>query len=238
MFKRINALRELNSAQSRLLKGQDILDQVKAILEADSIIEDRIVTTLNSGKNHESNNFDIDLLESGRIYHIEAIKQTCIEYRLRFLDTRLFKNEIPREAIQEIKFLEKAHNTELKGFRIMAPSKLFKLENADDPVLFVPIGNDYYYLIHKWGNDLHPLRKWVMKPFKNVVNMVFTLFIISILSTNVLIETRYGSGLSGGEMMIVFLFVFKSYVAITLYYGFALGKNFSNVSWDSKYFNA
>lgn len=238
MIKRINALDELELVQSKLLKGADILEQVRAILDKDSEIENRIIENLNSGNDQSANNLDIDQLESGRIFHLEAIKNTCIEYRLRFLDTRLFKNEIPREAIQEIKALEKAHNTQLKGYKIMAPAKLFKLENADDPVLFVPIGNDYYYMIHKWGNDLHPLRKWIMKPFKNIVNLVFTLFIISILSTNLLIETRYGSRLSGGEMMIVFLFVFKSFVAIVLYYGIALGKNFSNVIWDSKYFNA
>lgn len=238
MIKRINALDELQLAQSKLLKGQDILEQVKAVLDEDGEIENRIISTLNSGENRSFNNFDVDLLESGRIFHIESIKNTCIEYRLRFLDTKLFKNEIPREAIQEIKALEKAHGTEFRGYKIMAPAKLFKLENADDPVLFVPLGNDYYYLIHKWGNDLHPLRKWIMKPFKNIVNMVLTLFIISILFTNLLIDTRYGSKLSGGEMMIIFLFVFKSFVAIAIYYGIALGKNFSNVIWDSKYFNA
>ncbi|WP_395062778.1 hypothetical protein [Flavobacterium sp.] len=36
----------------------------------------------------------------------------------------------------------------------MAPSKAFNLKKYDDPLLFAPIGNDYYYLIHKWGNDL------------------------------------------------------------------------------------
>ena len=77
-----------------------------------------------------------------------------------------------------------------------------------------------------------------MKPFKNVVNMLLTLFILSILSTNLIVEGRYGASLSGGEMMIIFLFVFKSFVAMVLYYGFALGKNFSNVVWNSKYFNA
>ena len=38
----------------------------------------------------------------------------------------------------------------------MAPSALFRLEKTDDPLLFVPLGNNYYYLVHKWGNDLHP----------------------------------------------------------------------------------
>ena len=141
MIKRINALKELQSVQSKLLRGQDILEQVRSILEEDSKTEDRIQDTLNSGRHQDNNNLNIDILESGRIYHIESIKRICIDYRLRFLDSRLFKNEIPKEAISEIKSLEKAHQTELKGFKIMAPSKLFKLENADDPVLFVPLNN-------------------------------------------------------------------------------------------------
>lgn len=238
MFKPVNALKELRSVQAKLTKEPDILAQVKAIFEKEDAKEERIIQTLGSNSNKNSNRFDLDLLETDRIFHIEAIKSICIEYRLRFLDTRLFKNKIPQEAINEIKNLERAHNTELEGFKIMAPSKLFKLENADDPVLFVPIGNDYYYMIHKWGNDLHPLRKWIMKPFKNVVNLVFTLFILSILFTNAIVDGKYGGKLSGGEMMITFLFVFKSVVGICLYYGIALGKNFNNVIWDSKYFNA
>ncbi|MBT8286685.1 MAG: hypothetical protein HKN00_06095 [Flavobacteriaceae bacterium] len=238
MFKRIDAVKKLRQKQSRLFKGADILGQVRSILDQDQLKEDRIQNALQGGGDEISNTFDLDQLDSDRIYHIDSIKEICIDYRLRFLNSKLFKNAIPREAIQEIKALEKAHDIEIKGFKIMAPSKLFRLENADDPVLFAPIGNGYYYLIHKWGNDMHPLRKWIMKPFKNIVNMVFTLFIISILSTNLVIEGRYGATLSGSEMMIIFLFVFKSFVAIVLYYGFALGKNFSNVVWDSKYFNA
>ena len=42
----------------------------------------------------------------------------------------------------------------------MAPSKLFELENYDDPLLFASLGDGYYYLIHKWGNDLSFLEKY------------------------------------------------------------------------------
>lgn len=238
MFKPVNALEKLEAAQLKLTGGKSILDEVKAILEADDRHQERVETELSSGSNFDSNDFDIDQLESHRIFHIDAIKDICIDYRLRFLNTKMFKNKIPQEALNEIKALEKAHDTQLKGFKIMAPAKLFKLENADDPVLFAPIGNNYYYLIHKWGNDLHPMRKWLMKPFKNVVNLLITMFIMSILFTNLIVDGKYGGKLSGGEMMITFLFVFKSVVAIVIYYGFALGKNFSNVIWDSKYFNA
>ena len=43
--------------------------------------------------------------------------------------------------------------------KMMAPSKLFELENYDDPLMFVNLGNNYYYLIHKWGNDMSFFRK-------------------------------------------------------------------------------
>ena len=116
------------------------------------------------------NKFTFDLLDTDKIYHIDQIKEICIDYRLRFLDSKFFKGEIPQEGISRIKALEKAHNIEIKGFKIIAPSKLFRLEDKDDPLLFAPIGNQYFYLIHRWGNDLHPLRKaFLFQTFKNII---------------------------------------------------------------------
>ena len=89
------------------------------------------------------NNFDLDKLESNRVYHISQIKKTCIDFRLRFLDATLFKGGFPVEAVTQIKSIEDTHNTVLSDLKIMAPSKLFKLENADDPLLFAPMGNGY-----------------------------------------------------------------------------------------------
>ena len=65
----------------------------------------------------------------------------------------------------------------------MAPSKLFKLKNADDPLLFTSLGNDYFYLIDKWGNDLSYFRKISMWPFKSLTNILIFVSIISIFLT-------------------------------------------------------
>ena len=67
----------------------------------------------------------------------------------------------------------------------MAPSALFRLEKTDDPLLFVPLGNNYYYLVHKWGNDLHPFRKLSMWPFKNIWNLLFAILLFSFLVTEI-----------------------------------------------------
>ena len=91
-----------------------------------------------------TNAFDIDRLATERIYHLDTIRDICIDYRLRFLDLKYFKNDLPQEAFDKIAALETEHNTTLTGFKVKAPSKLFRLKNTDDPLLFVPLGNDYF----------------------------------------------------------------------------------------------
>lgn len=193
---------------------------------------------LGQGSNTNENNFDFDLLETDRIFHLSQIKTICIDYRLRFLDSKYFKGEIPEEAISKIHALEERHGTPLNGFKIMAPSKLFKLEDKDDPLLFAPIGNGYYYLIHQWGNDLHPMRKILMWPFKSVVNLGIVVFIASYFLTLMVPEGLFSKSNSAAEFWIIYFFMFKSLAAVVIFYGFALGKNFNPVIWNSKYFNA
>ena len=192
---------------------------------------------MNGNSDSISNDFNFDLLETKNIYHVSTIKSICVDYRLRFLDSSLFKNKIPEEAISKIKNLEKNHEIVIDGFKIMAPAKLFKLENADDPLLFAPIGNDYYYLIHKWGNDLSPFRKFLMLPFKTLLNSVVTLLLLSFISMYLLPISKFGPTNLNVIKVISFLFIFKTYCAIFLYYSFWMGKNFSTEIWNSKYYN-
>ena len=171
MLRNTNIERELLKLKTRGHQAQTVLLEVQKILETHKHPENRIKENLEKPSNQNQNDFVFDKLDTSKIYHIDQIKDICIDYRLRFLDARLFKGKIPNSAIDKVKHLEEVHETELKGFRIMAPSKLFKLEDKDDPLLFAPIGNEYFYLIHKWGNDLHPLRKILVWPFKGIVNL-------------------------------------------------------------------
>lgn len=166
-------------------------------------------------------------METDRVFHLSQIKKICIDYRLRFLDTKFFKGDYPYEVMSKINKLESEHNIKLEGFKIVAPSKLFVLKKADDPLLFVPISNGYYYLIHKWGRDLYPLRKHLMWPFKNISNLAITIvafsFLFSLFSENFVFNNK--SNIT--YFLILFLFVFKSFVGVILFYGVASGKNFN-----------
>lgn len=114
---------------------------------------------------------------------------------------------------------------------------MFKLENYDDPLLFAPIGNGYYYLIHKWGNDLHPLRKLAMKPFKTMGNFIILLVLISLVLTSLLPQNLFGKSPQNVMGLVTFLFMLKSIMGIAIYYCLWQGKNFNEDIWLSKYYN-
>ena len=241
LLKKTNIEEKLQRYRSAEGSEVSILEQVRTILEEDTRKEEKILKNLEGQDTNGSqsvNEFTFDALDTDRIYHIDTIKKICIDYRLRFLDTRYFKGKYPREAFSEIKRLEKLHHTQLGNFKIMAPSKLFKLENADDPLLFVPLGNKYYYLVHKWGNDLHPFRKWLMLPFKNFLNLTILIFLMSWLFTEMIPAGLFSKEESLSNYMVIYFFMLKSVAGVVLFYGFALGKNFNHAIWNSKYFNA
>jgi len=237
LLKKTNIEEKLARAKIDDLKSEEILREVASILKTDSENQERIEKNILGGRKVIENQFDFDQLETDKIYHIDQIKKICIDYRLRFLNSKYFKGDIPQAAIHKIKQLEKSHDIEISGFKIVAPSKLFKLKDKDDPLLFAPIGNDYFYLIHKWGNDLHPLRKILMWPFKNIINLTLLVVLISYLVTLVVPEGLFSKTSSSAEFWIIFFFMFKSIASVVIFYGFALGKNFNPAIWNSKYFN-
>ena len=182
--------------------------------------------------------YDISKLNSDNLFHVNQIRKICVDYRLRFLDVKLFKGKIPNEALKKLDQFKNNHPNLNFELRIMAPSKLFELENYDDPLLFASLGDGYYYLIHKWGNDLSFFRKLSVWPFKNLVNILIFISIISLLITAIVPgNIFYYENNPGAEFFITFLFILKSVIAIFIYYGFSLGKNFNEFIWNKKYFN-
>lgn len=238
MFTKTNIENQLKKVRDKNVSENDILSEVYKILEENTEKRTLITQKLTEKGDGTSNTLQFNLLEKDRIFHISDIEKICVVYRLRFLDAAFFKGPIPEEAITQIRVLEKAHQTSLQNLKIMAPAKLLKLENADDPLLFAPLGNDYYYLIHKWGNDLHPLRKWFMWPYKTFENLIITIFFLSIALTAIAPMQAFTKGeVTETEYLLMFLFMFKAVAGIVLFYGFAKGKNFNSAIWDSRYYN-
>lgn len=238
-IKRTHIPEKILNFRNKRISQKNLLDEVQRIFEEESQKDRLIMDNLNDNSEvEESNNFNFDLLEGDHIYHLSDIERICIDYRLRFLNSAIFKGDLPYEAISKIKQLEKTHNTSLQGFKIMAPAKMFKLKNADDPLLFAPIGNQYYYLIHSWGKDLHPLRKLMMWPFKNLENFIAAVLLISLGLTALVPEGLFSKQQTTSEFFMIFFFMIKWVGGLSIYYGVRMGKNFSSDIWRSKFYNA
>lgn len=228
--------------RKKRISEDNLIKQVQEILyeeqSKDEAVIERLTGSYEEGGEDDHNNLRIELLDGNKIYHISDIEKTCITYRLRFLDAHLYKNEFPYETLIKIKELEKQHRISLRGFKLMAPASVFKLKNADDPLLFVPIGNDYYYLVHSWGKDLHPFRKIFMWPFRHLENFMFFLLVMSLFCTSLIPAGMFSQENNTTEFFILFFFMFKWITGLSIFYGFKYGKNFSSAIWRSTFSNA
>jgi hypothetical protein len=97
-----------------------------------------------------------------RVFHISQIKAICEKYYLRFLRAEYYKGIIDNELPDRITNFEAAYNIKCtsRNTMIVAPIESFELQKKPkDPLLFYQINDEYFYLIHKWGNDLNILRR-------------------------------------------------------------------------------
>lgn len=226
-FNTVDLEKKLNQIKSRE-KRKTILQEVQEIWQESAARESKIAENLeNSNSNHEA---EETLLDQNQIYTLEQIKAICIKYRLRFLDSSVFKGEIPYEAISKIKVLEDKLGISIENFKIVAPKELFKLEDKDsDPLLFLPLKNGKYYLIHKWGGEINFFRSLLAFPLRDFMTMFWFLLGVAIVFSLIIPTPSWD----------VFAFlVVHSFIAICglscmLVMGFR--ENFSSTEWDSKY---
>ena len=232
-MKKVNLFEELLSERNKQISSKELKFLIKNIWTKSELNKDRITTSLNDKNSENVNKLKFDKMETKNIFHINTIKKICVRYRLRFLDSNLFKGDYPKNIAEIIKKIEERHETLLCDFMIMAPSKLFKIKSPDDPILFIPIGNDYYYMIHKWGKEFNYIRKLLVLPFKNIDNLTIFSVLVSIFSA--FICKLVMPSLTLSEVFILFLFLVKGFIFIFFYTFFLTRKNFSESIWDSKY---
>lgn len=232
-MRKVNLFEELLSERNKEISSDELKSIIKKIWSNHDSKKDQIRISLNKKNDHKNNQLKFDKMESKNIFHKDTIKKICVRYRLRFLDSNLFKGEYPKNITRIITDLESKHDTSLSNFKIMAPSKLFKIKSPDDPILFVPIGNDYFYLVHKWGKEFNKLRKLMVLPFKNIDNLTIFSILVSIFFA--LVGKLVMPSLTSSEVFILFLFLVKGFIFIFFYMFFLTRRNFSESNWNSKF---
>ncbi|MFM9028449.1 MAG: hypothetical protein ACKOQ6_10695, partial [Bacteroidota bacterium] len=175
------------------------------------------------------------------VFTLRQIRSICIRFRLRFLDSKHFKSEYPYEAISKIKSFENKYQVRIEGFKIVAPDHLFDLQNINkDPLLFAELADGRYYLIHKWGNDLSWHRRllgWPLQSFRNYFIALMTVCFACafLIPTSVLHVFNPESEFYLRMWFSLHLFI--GFMGMSLWFGLSYDKTFSNLNWDSKYYN-
>ncbi len=240
MFTKVN-LREALEENRKLTENAEksIIDRVNDWFIADWEKEQKVAEHIMLGASSEFLP-SAEEMEKDRIYTLTEIKSLCIDFRLRFLTTRLFKGPIPREALSKVRMLEARIGCEIKAFMIVAPAPLFKLEDANvDPLLFIPLSDGRFYLVHQWGNDLAWYRKLLVWPLASIQNLAVSIIAISAGFAAIVPTSVMGASLAYLNFyrmaLMVWCVVFIS--GMVSYFWFATGQKFSVEAWKSKHFN-
>ena len=231
---------ETDRLEQVLLGQQKIVEEVGRWLQQEDE-HDAVLRALVLSSKGERNAV-VRNMEADRIFHIDAIKALCIRYRLRFLDAGLFKGTIPPQAVHAVRDLERRTEGALPSFKIMAPAERFRLCDSEaDPLLFVPVGDDRYYLVHKWGNDLVRWRSLAGWPFRSPVQLGITVLLLAVLLTALLptslITTDPEAGAWGAHRVLFFFWSSMVLASFTVFGWFAFFGQFSAEAWNSRYFN-
>lgn len=237
-FKQVNLKEELFAHKKKQI---GILDQVSSILSASVKIDEDVLFRLQHGSMEPL--MDVSLLDecdAANLFTHQQIGAICVKYNLRFLDSKYFKADFPYAAFQRIKEFELKYGVKIKSFKIVAPSEMFKLEDCNkDPLLFAQLADNKYYLLHQWGNDLVWYRALISYPTKSIYSYFIFMWLPAALIAfglpfswlNVAPENDLTLRLWLTVHCFIALFFFIIFLGSTAH------KNFSDNSWDSKYYN-
>lgn len=238
-FKQVNIKEALFDQKQ---KSYTLLDQVSSILSTSVKLDEDVLYRLQHPPVDQI--LDLNKLDESdqlNLFTIKEIKNICLKYNLRFLDSSYFKAEFPYEAISKIKAFEGKYQVKVKSFKVVAPAEVFKLEDCNkDPLLFAQLADNRYYLIHQWGSDMAWYRALQSFPVKSIYSYFIFMWLPAALVAfglpfswlNVAPENEFTLRIWLTVHSFIALFFFVIFLGSTAH------KNFSENSWDSKYYNS
>lgn len=241
MFNPVNIRKELLKERDGTVTEQELGMQVDELLNASAEEDALLIARLKKGKARSVILENIDISKCGNVFPEDAIRTICVNYRLRFLDTKFFKGEYPYEALLKIRAFEKENSVQVREFKIMAPTKMFRLIDPDkDPLLFASLGNGNYYLLHQWGNDLAWYRKILAWPLRSLQNLLISIVSLALMLSLTLPAAFFINGDATDAQtytvrMMFFLLASLASFFLMINIGLRSNRSLSEVDWDNKY---
>ncbi len=220
-----------------LLGQQQVLNEVQEVLDAEQKKDDVLSAIVLSSKGEHINR--IQRVDPDRVFSVDAIRELCIAYRLRFLDAGYFKGVLPPRALYELRRLELRSHMPLKGFKVLAPAKSFKIrDRRTTPFLFVAVGPKHFYLVHSWGKTLTPWHALLAWPWRGPFELGITVLFVAVLAAcslpNQLIGVDPAEAWWGGHRMLALLWTSMVCASITVFSWFAFFGKFSRHAWTDR----
>jgi hypothetical protein len=240
-MKKISVSEELLKRKIKTSKEEDaVISEVYSILQQDLLSDKKVLENLH----HYKQSFEVlneKQLDVFEVYKLDTIKTIAIDYRLKFLDSKYFKGEIPYEAVLKIKDLNTKFKKDLKHFKILGKNEAFqktvKPSDASSLLLFAATDLGNHYLIHKWGHELPWHRKilsWPMRRFETLlVSIALISLILAISLPTRLIWLPQHADYWGTYRIGAFFHILIFNLGVSAYITFAFGKNFSANTWQN-----
>lgn len=231
----INLKDELKKIQVTL-DQQHLLETALKILHSESVEEQQIRQRIVSDGGKRSKWVGLEYLSDEHLFDLKAIEALCTRYRLRFLDSSLFKGEVPSEAIRRIKRLEASTGLRFEKFKVLAPADRFKLKDStQDPMLLAELPNGKYYFIFQWGDDLKWYQEILKYPFRHMGTLTICALAFGALIT--LVVPKQFELAQAEFFYRFFMFSMSSalFLTLTIIAGILYSKDFSENVWNSKF---
>lgn len=239
LFQNIDLFKALKSEKERIRTVDDeLMEDVKRILFKDLYSDKKILDNIQSyNKSYEI--LDEEGLDPNRIFSLEEIKNIAIKYRLRFLDSPIYKGSIPSEALNEIKEISEIQGKDLRAFKILASISFFKgkAKNDADAILFTVTNLGNYYLLFRWGHST-PWHRWIssypLRDFEKMFALILgiTLLLSLCFPTAWITMDRDAEYFSMYRIATFFhMLIFDSAIAAFVLFGFY--SNFSASQWNN-----
>jgi hypothetical protein len=224
--------------QKNIVYFQDnLLKEAYSILQGDSI----------GNKSSSVNYFDEQnetvltakpiALDQNRIFSTLDIKGICIDYRLRFLDLKHYKAQLPYDVhIKATAFeMEAGHQV---TFKVLSEAQNFKSTFPfTQQLLFADLGNGEFYFIHKWGNEYPSYRKYTAMPYKSIealfgLIVMISSFLAIVTPTNFITSKPHIDYFSMIRIA-YFFWCIIAFSALFVYYIVAIRKGMNSAEWDN-----
>lgn len=177
---KVDIVKKLNDQRKTSIDSTEkIVGEVKLLLDTHSQKErmalkivglDRHVQEVERTRGVEIERSKFEEEYGNKVFHIDEVKEICMKYDLRLLETRRFAGKLDAQVAYKLSAFIEAHEQEMgcssNDFYIMAPEYAFNLSNRPakvrdmDPVLLYRMPRtDHYVFIHKWGLDFTIMRR-------------------------------------------------------------------------------